>query len=152
MNESRINVNHILNEILNGLFCYIEISIGEILVKFNEFILWNNHYFTFSYIPIAVNASVAPRRRVLAALASGSSQANNSSRGISVAGGLPGPRLLLSPIPAPRLYAILSACLCLLCKVSIPSKISLSPAQYIRGVNSTSEHRNVQRLVEICNR
>lgn len=101
---------------------------------------------------MAVNASVAPRRLVLAALASGSSQANNSSRGISVVGGLPGPRLPLRPLPAPRLYAILSACLCLLFKVSIPSKISLSPAQYIRGVNSTSEHRNVHRLVEICNR
>lgn len=101
---------------------------------------------------MAVNANVAPRRRVLATLASGSSQANNSSRGISVVGGLPGPRLPPSPLLAPRLYATLSACFCLLFNVRIPSKISLSPAQYIRGVNSTSEHRNVHRLVEICNK
>lgn len=103
-------------------------------------------------IPIAVNANVAPRRRVLAALASGSSQANNSSTGISVVGGLPGPLLPVSPLIAPRVYAILSACFCLLFKVSIPSKTSVSPPHDTRGVNSTSEHKNVHKLVEIYNR
>lgn len=52
---------------------------------------------------MAVSAKAAPRRRVLAALASGSSQANNSSRGISVVGGLPGPLPPPTPLPAPLL-------------------------------------------------
>lgn len=97
---------------------------------------------------MAVSASVAPRRLVLAALASGSSQASSSSRGISVAGGRPGPLLQLVPPPDPRLYAILSACLCLLIKVKIPSKGSQVPVVAL-GVNSMSEERKVHKLVVI---
>ena len=95
-----------------------------------------------------MRASVAPRLLVLAALASGSSQASNSSRGISVVGGRPGPLLQLVPPPVPRLYATLSAYLCLLFNVKIPSKGSQDPGVSL-GVNSTSEQRKVHKLVVI---